>query len=80
MLNAFASLKCLKKCQHNVQKPTTGQNRKQKEKQEKPGNEAPPLPEDTVGVHNQKAELTAIQFIIALGICPDLVSGVGFPE
>ena len=22
MLNAFASLKCLKKCQHNVQKPT----------------------------------------------------------
>jgi len=22
MLNAFASLKCLKKCQHNVRKPT----------------------------------------------------------
>ena len=23
MLNAFASLKCSKKCQHNVQKPST---------------------------------------------------------
>ena len=23
MLNAFASLKCSKKCQHNVQKPTS---------------------------------------------------------
>ena len=24
MLNAFASLKCSKKCQHNVQKPNHG--------------------------------------------------------
>ena len=24
--------------------------------------------------------LTAIQFITIIGICPDLVSGVGFPE
>ena len=44
----------------------------------KRGNEAPSLPADTLGVHEQKTMLTAIQFVIILGICPILVSGVGF--
>ena len=49
------------------------------QKAEKRGNEAPPLPVDSLGVHDQKTVLTAIQFVVILGICPNLVSGVGLP-
>ena len=34
---------------------------------------------DSLGVHDQKTVLTAIQFVVILGICPNLVSGVGLP-
>ena len=50
-----------------------------KEKVEKRGNENPLLPADSLGVHDQKTVLTAIQFVVILGICPNLVSGVGLP-
>ena len=54
-------------------------DQKAKQKAEKRWNEAPPLPADSLGVHNQKTALTAIQFVVILGICPNLVSGVGLP-
>ena len=54
------------------------QKTKQMEKQGKRGNEAPPLQVETLGVHDQKTQLTAIQFVIVLGICPNLFSGFGF--
>ena len=47
--------------------------------QKKRGNKAPPLPADALGVADQKAVLTAIQFVVILGICPNLISGVGAP-
>ena len=50
-----------------------------KQKVEKRGNENPPLPVDSLGVHDQKTVLTAIQFVVILGICPNLVLGVGLP-
>ena len=42
-------------------------------------NEVPQLPPDTLGVTDQKTVLTAIQFVVILGICPNLLSGVGVP-
>ena len=54
-------------------------DQKAKQKAEKRWNEAPPLPADSLGVHDQKTVLTAIQFVVILGICPNLVSGVGLP-
>lgn len=45
----------------------------------KRGNVAPPLPADSLGVADQKAVLTAIQFVVILGICPNLFPGVGSP-
>ena len=54
-------------------------DQKAKQKAEKRGNEAPPLPVDSLGVHDQKTVLTAVQFVVILRICPNLVSGVGLP-
>ena len=66
------SLVSLLACDNNSQQ-------KAKQKVGKRGNEAPPLPADSLGVHDQKTVLTAIQFVVILGICPNLVSGVGLP-
>ena len=49
------------------------------QKKGKRGNDAPPLPADSLGVGDQKTVLTAIQFVVILGICPNLISGVGLP-
>ncbi|XP_067047611.1 transport and Golgi organization protein 6 homolog isoform X2 [Acropora muricata] len=45
----------------------------------KRGNDAPPLPADALGVGDQKAVLTVVQFVVILGICPNLLPGVGLP-
>ena len=47
--------------------PIRRQNRKLKR-----GNEAPPLPADTLGVHDPKTGVTAIQVVIIIGFCPIL--------
>ena len=45
----------------------------------KRGNDAPPLPADALSVGDQKTVLTALQFVVMLGICPNLFPGVGVP-
>lgn len=45
----------------------------------KRGNDAPLLPADALGVGDQKAVLTIVQFVVILGICPNLLPGVGLP-
>ena len=53
-----------------------------KKEESKPGkraNNAPPLPADSLSVGDQKTVLTAIQFVVILGICPNLFPGVGIP-
>lgn len=45
----------------------------------KRGNDAPRLPADSLSVGDQKTVLTAIQFVVILGISPNLLPGVGIP-
>ena len=72
-------LKLLKESLVSLLASEKNSDQKAKQKAEKRGNEAPPLPVDSLGVHDQKTVLTAIQFVVILGICPNLVSGVGLP-
>ena len=72
-------LKLLKESLASLLACEKSSDHKAKQKVEKRGNEAPPLPADSLGVHDQKAVLTAIQFVVILGICPNLVYGVGLP-
>lgn len=72
-------LKLLKESLVSVQTRDKNSDQKAKQKVEKRGNEAPPLPADSLGVHDQKTVLTAIQFVVVLGICPNLIAGVGLP-
>ena len=72
-------LKLLKKSLVGLLASDSSTDQKTKQKVGKRGNEAPPLPADSLGVHDQKTVLTAIQFVVILGICPNLVSGVGLP-
>ena len=72
-------LKLLKESLVSLVASEKNSDQKAKQKAEKRGNEAPPLPVDSLGVHDQKTVLTAIQFVVILGICPSLVSGVGLP-
>ena len=72
-------LKLLKESLVSLLASERNSDQKAKQKAEKRGNEAPPLPVDSLGVHDQKTVLTAIQFVVILGICPNLVSGVGLP-
>jgi hypothetical protein len=50
--------------------------KKQQEKELKPS-QGPPLSPDTLSVGQQKSVLTAIQFVIVLGLSPNLEEGVG---
>ena len=70
-------LKLLKESLIKLKKESEG--KKTEPKSGKRGNEAPPLPVDALGVGDQKTVLTAIQFVVILGICPNLLSGVGLP-
>ena len=70
-------LKLLKESLIKLRKENEG--RKVEPKAGKRGNEAPPLPVDSLGVGDQKTVLTAIQFVVILGICPNLFPGVGLP-
>ena len=72
-------LKLLKESLVSLLASERNSDQKAKQKAEKRWNEAPPLPADSLGVHDQKTVLTAIQFVVILGICPNLVSGVGLP-
>lgn len=45
----------------------------------KRGNDAPRLPADSLSVGDQKTVLTALQFVVILGISPNLLPGVGIP-
>ena len=72
-------LKLLKESLVSLQTRDKNSDQKAKQKVEKRGNEAPPLPADSLGVHDQKTVLTAIQFVVVLGICPNLIAGVGLP-
>ena len=49
------------------------------EKGKKKSKEAPPLAPDSLSVVDQKAALTTIQLVVTLGICPNLLPGVGIP-
>ena len=49
------------------------------EKGKKKSKEAPPLAPDSLSVVDQKAALTAIQLVVTLGTCPNLLPGVGIP-
>nr|XP_019964576.1 PREDICTED: transport and Golgi organization protein 6 homolog [Paralichthys olivaceus] len=40
---------------------------------------APPLPPDVLSVTQQKTLRAALQFVVSLGLCPYLASGVGVP-
>uniref|UniRef100_H3AEV0 Transport and golgi organization 6 homolog n=1 Tax=Latimeria chalumnae TaxID=7897 RepID=H3AEV0_LATCH len=40
---------------------------------------APPLPPDTLSISQQKTVQSALQFVVTLGLCPYLSSGVGIP-
>ncbi|XP_035674864.1 transport and Golgi organization protein 6 homolog [Branchiostoma floridae] len=40
---------------------------------------APPLSPDTLSIAQQKTLSTALQFVVCLGICPNLLPGVGIP-
>ncbi|MEQ2159748.1 hypothetical protein GOODEAATRI_026385, partial [Goodea atripinnis] len=40
---------------------------------------APPLPPDVLSVSQQKTLSTALQFVVSLGLCPYLATGVGIP-
>ncbi|XP_035011747.2 transport and Golgi organization protein 6 homolog [Hippoglossus stenolepis] len=40
---------------------------------------APPLPPDVLSVNQQKTLRAALQFVVSLGLCPYLASGVGVP-
>jgi len=55
------------------------QSQKDKKPQELKPSQAPPLSPDTLSVKQQKTVLTTIQFIVILGILPNLDSGVGIP-
>lgn len=70
-------LKLLKESLIKLKKESEG--KKVELKPGKRGNEAPPLPVDSLGVGDQKTVLTAIQFVVILGICPNLFPGVGVP-
>ena len=70
-------LKLLKESLVKLKKESEG--KKVEPKAGKRGNEAPPLPVDSLGVGDQKTVLTAIQFVVILGICPNLFPGVGLP-
>ena len=70
-------LKLLKESLIKLKKESEG--KKVEPKPGKRGNEAPPLPVDSLGVGDQKTVLTAIQFVVILGICPNLSPGVGLP-
>lgn len=50
--------------------------KKQQEKELKPS-QGPPLSPDTLSVGQQKTVLTAIQFVVILGLSPNLEEGVG---
>lgn len=45
----------------------------------KRANDAPRLPADSLSVGDQKTVLTALQFVVILGISPNLLPGVGIP-
>ena len=70
-------LKLLKESLIELKNESEG--RKPEPKLGKRGNEAPPLPADSLSVGDQKTVLTAIQFVVILGICPNLLKGVGLP-
>ena len=72
-------LKLLKESLVSLLASEKNSDQKATQKVENRGNETPPLPADSLGVHDQKTVLTAIQFVVILGICPNLVSGVGLP-
>lgn len=40
---------------------------------------APPLPPDVLSVTQQKTLTAALQFVVSLGMCPYLATGVGLP-
>ncbi|XP_066278108.1 transport and Golgi organization protein 6 homolog [Branchiostoma lanceolatum] len=40
---------------------------------------APPLSPDTLSIAQQKTLATALQFVVCLGVCPNLLPGVGIP-
>ncbi|XP_078383567.1 transport and Golgi organization protein 6 homolog [Oculina patagonica] len=72
-------LKLLKESLVSLMANVKSNDQKPEQKAKKRGNEAPPLPADSLGVGDQKTVLTAIQFVVILGICPNLISGVGLP-
>lgn len=72
-------LKLLKECLVTLVPDVKCSDQKDQQTTRKRGNQAPPLPADSLGVGDQKTVLTAIQFVVMLGICPNLISGVGLP-
>ncbi|CAH1779818.1 unnamed protein product [Owenia fusiformis] len=73
-------LKCLKEAiDAKCVKDTEGRAAFEAAEEKKPGKNAPKLSDDVLSFAQQKIILTAIQFLVCLGICPNLVPGLGLP-